>query len=123
MLELQQGGARIAVLGSMLELGSLSDGLHEDVLRHALARDVDVVIATGKFAHAARVVGAHSHSGRPALVILDDPVGEYPRLRGILKGDEVVLLKASRGVALEALLPLIRADFGTADDAPAGGGH
>jgi UDP-N-acetylmuramyl pentapeptide synthase len=91
------------------------------VLKHALARDVDVVVATGKFAQAARAVGAHS--GRPALVILEDPVGEYPRLRGILKGDEVVLLKASRGVALEALLPLIRADFGIAGDTPAGGGH
>jgi UDP-N-acetylmuramoyl-tripeptide--D-alanyl-D-alanine ligase len=121
MLELQKGGARVAVLGSMLELGDLSDALHEDVLRHALARDVDVVVATGKFAQAARAVGAHS--GRPALVILEDPVGEYPRLKGILKGDEVVLLKASRGVALEALVPLIRADFGTAGDTPAGGGH
>jgi UDP-N-acetylmuramoyl-tripeptide--D-alanyl-D-alanine ligase len=107
----------------MLELGGLSDGLHQDVLRHALQRDIDVVVATGEFARAARVVGAHSRSARPALVIMDDPVGEYPRLRGILAGDEVVLLKASRGVALEALLPLIRADFGTAGDSAAGGGH
>jgi UDP-N-acetylmuramoyl-tripeptide--D-alanyl-D-alanine ligase len=110
MLELQRGGGRVAVLGSMLELGPLSDSLHEDVLRHALARDLDVVVATGKFAPAARAVGAHS--GRPALVILEDPVAEYPRLREILRGEEVVLLKASRGVSLEKLIPLIRADFG-----------
>jgi len=116
MLELQRGAGRVAVLGSMLELGGLSDSLHEEVLRHALARDLDVVVATGEFAHAARVVGAHSHSGRPTLVILEDPIGEYPRLRGILEGDEVLLLKASRGVALEALLALLRADFGPAGD-------
>jgi UDP-N-acetylmuramoyl-tripeptide--D-alanyl-D-alanine ligase len=121
MLELQRGGGRVAVLGSMLELGPLSDGLHEDVLRHALARDLDVVVATGKFARAARVVGAHS--GRPALVILEDPVAEYPRLREILEGGETILLKASRGVALEQLLPLIRADFGAPGDASAQGGH
>jgi UDP-N-acetylmuramoyl-tripeptide--D-alanyl-D-alanine ligase len=125
MLELQRGGGTVAVLGSMLELGPLSDGLHEDVLRHALARDLDVVVATGKFAAAARAVGARS--ARPALVILDDPVAEYPRLREILKGEEIVLLKASRGVALEKLLPLIRADFapggGTEAGAASGGGH
>jgi UDP-N-acetylmuramoyl-tripeptide--D-alanyl-D-alanine ligase len=125
MLELQRGGGRVAVLGSMLELGALSDGLHEDVLRHALARDLDVVVATGKFARAARAVGAHA--ARPALVILEDPVAEYARLRELLEGDEVVLLKASRGVALEALLPLIRGDFAPAGsapgDAPAAGGH
>jgi len=86
------------------------------VLRHALARDLDVVVATGEFAHAARVVGAHAHSGRPTLMILENPVGEYPRLREILEGDEVLLLKASRGVALEALLALLRADFGPAGD-------
>jgi UDP-N-acetylmuramoyl-tripeptide--D-alanyl-D-alanine ligase len=121
LLELQRGGGRVAVLGSMLELGALSDGLHEDVLAHALARDLDVVVATGKFARAARTLGAHS--GRPALVILEDPVAEYPRLRELLKGAEVVLLKASRGVSLERLLPLIRADFGAPGDAPAQGGQ
>jgi UDP-N-acetylmuramoyl-tripeptide--D-alanyl-D-alanine ligase len=122
MLELQKGGGRVAVLGSMLELGPLSDGLHEDVLRHAMARDLDVVVATGKFAHAARVVGAHG--GRPALVILEDPVAEYARLREVLRGEEVVLLKASRGVSLEKLIPLIRADFGGgADGSAAPGGH
>ncbi|MBT8488845.1 MAG: hypothetical protein KJO65_08500, partial [Gemmatimonadetes bacterium] len=36
----------------------------------------------------------------------------YPRLRDRLKGDEIVLLKASRGVALEGILPLLEGDFG-----------
>jgi UDP-N-acetylmuramoyl-tripeptide--D-alanyl-D-alanine ligase len=122
LLELHKGGgARVAVLGSMLELGARSDALHQDVLAYALARDLDLVVATGKFAAAAPAVGAGS--GHPALVVAEDPSAAYPRLKALLKGDEVVLLKASRGVALEALLPRLREDFGAPGDTPAGGGH
>ncbi|MSR36631.1 MAG: UDP-N-acetylmuramoyl-tripeptide--D-alanyl-D-alanine ligase [Gemmatimonadetes bacterium] len=117
VLELQRGaGKRVAVLGSMLELGDRSDALHQDVLRYALARDLDLVIATGRFAAAAPVVGAGD--GHPVLVVAEDPLAAYPRLRELLEGDEVVLLKASRGVALEALLPRLREDFGGAAAAP-----
>ena len=124
LLELQTGaGRRVAVIGSMLELGDRSDVLHEDVLRYALARDLDVVVATGKFAAAASAVGAGN--GRPALVVAEDPTAARPLLKALLHGDEVVLLKASRGVALEKLLPLLRTDFGSAGDAQpsAGGSH
>ena len=124
VLELQKGhGARVAVLGSMLELGDRSDDLHVDVLRYALAKDLDVVVATGKFAAAAPRAGGGD--GHPALVVAPDPVAAYPRLKEILKGDEVVLLKASRGVALESLLPKLRADFGGADASASavGGAH
>ena len=38
----------------------------------------------------------------------------YPGLRDRLGGHEVVLLKASRGIAMEGILPLLEADF--ADD-------
>ena len=110
-LELQDG-RRVAVLGSMLELGEDSDALHEGVLLRALERNLDVVVAAGRFARAARELV--THSARPALVILDDPLTEYARLREVLTGEEVVLLKASRGVALEGLLPLLSADFGGA---------
>ncbi len=44
----------------------------------------------------------------------------YPELRARLAGGEVVLLKASRGVALEGMLPLLERDFGSAA-APVGG--
>ncbi len=124
LLELQRGGGRrVAVLGSMLELGDRADALHQDLLRYALARDLDVVVATGRFAAAAATVGAGG--GRPVLMVAEDPAAAYPRLKALLAGDEVVLLKASRGVALESLLPLLRADFGTgeATPPPAAGSH
>ena len=45
------------------------------------------------------------------LITAPDWTEAYPLLRERLAGDEVVLLKASRGVALEGILPLIERDF------------
>lgn len=101
---------RVAVLGTMLELGTESERLHRDVLAAALAKKFDLVVATGAFARAAEAVGAASKD----LISAPDWQTAYPRLRERLQGDEVVLLKASRGIAMEGMLPLIDADFGAA---------
>lgn len=105
-----QGAAtrRVAVLGSMLELGEASERLHEELLADALGRDIDLVVATGAFADAANGLGGRDAS---RLITAPDWKEAYPLLRERLAGDEVVLLKASRGVALEGILPLIERDF------------
>src|SRR5690606_31453184 len=41
------------------------------------------------------------------LIIEDDPMNAWQALSAALRGSEVVLLKGSRGVALERLLPRI----------------
>ena len=50
-------GDKVAVLGSMLELGNAATELHAEVLKDAVARDVDLVIATGHFAEVAAELG------------------------------------------------------------------
>ncbi|MDH3207759.1 MAG: UDP-N-acetylmuramoyl-tripeptide--D-alanyl-D-alanine ligase [Gemmatimonadota bacterium] len=99
---------RVAVLGTMLELGEASDRLHREVLADALSRPIDLIVATGKFAAAVPQVGT-THASR--LITGVDWNEAYPLLRERLAGDEVVLLKASRGVALEGILPLMERDF------------
>lgn len=105
-----QGAAtrRVAVLGTMLELGEASYGLHEQVLRDAVGREIDLVVATGDFSKAASGMGPDDTS---RLITADSWEDAYPLLRERLSGDEVVLLKASRGVALEGILPLMERDF------------
>jgi UDP-N-acetylmuramoyl-tripeptide--D-alanyl-D-alanine ligase len=98
---------RVAVLGTMLELGDASPALHREVLRDALSRDLDLVVATGGFAAAAEMEPVDER-----ILIAPDWKAAYPRLRALLDGDEVVLLKASRGVAMEGILSLFEADFG-----------
>lgn len=111
VLEAQGVAARkVAVLGSMLELGEASDRLHREVLVEALDRDVDLVVATGAFAEVA--------AADERLITGSDWAEAYPLLRDRLQGDEIVLLKASRGVALEGILPLLEGDFGNEGSGP-----
>jgi UDP-N-acetylmuramoyl-tripeptide--D-alanyl-D-alanine ligase len=104
-------GGRVAVLGTMLELGDASTRLHQTVLAEALTRHVDTVVATGAFADAAAELGVQAGD---RVLVAETWEEAYPQLRERLDGQEVVLLKASRGVAMEGLLPLIEADFGAA---------
>lgn len=115
LLEAQGSARRVAVLGSMLELGDASDGLHRAVLRDALARDLDRVVATGAFAQAAAELdpGERDAAG-VRLIAVPEPEVAYRALRDDLSGSETVLLKASRGVRMEALVPLFEQDFGEA---------
>ena len=73
VLEDQGVAARkVAVLGSMLELGSHADELHDRVLADALERDLDVLVATGLFAEAAGRSGVTRDStGTPRLVVAE----------------------------------------------------
>ncbi|HUH13857.1 MAG TPA: UDP-N-acetylmuramoyl-tripeptide--D-alanyl-D-alanine ligase [Longimicrobiales bacterium] len=101
---LPRGSGRVAVVGSMLELGRDSAALHERTA-HALAeRDLDLIVATGEFASAfASLEGALGER----LVRVPDPEDAAAVLEERLRGGEVVLLKGSRGVALERLLPAL----------------
>jgi len=104
-------GGRVAVLGTMRELGSASERLHRRVAERAAAADLDLVVATGEFVpafeHLAGRMGAR-------LIREEEPLAAYDALEPRLRGGEVVLLKASRGVALERLLPRFEARFGAA---------
>jgi UDP-N-acetylmuramoyl-tripeptide--D-alanyl-D-alanine ligase len=95
-------GGRVAVLGSMLELGAESERLHRESASDIAGRDIDVIVATGRFARAFEDLGELAGAD---LIVADDPLEAWAPLRARLRGSEVVLLKGSRGVALERLLP------------------
>ncbi|HEX6535397.1 MAG TPA: UDP-N-acetylmuramoyl-tripeptide--D-alanyl-D-alanine ligase [Gemmatimonadaceae bacterium] len=100
---MNRGRQRVAVLGTMRELGSHSASLHAELARHVLAAPVDVIAAVGEMADALRAIG-----GDDARVITAPDLDElWPALRPRLARDGIILLKASRGVRLERLVPLI----------------
>jgi UDP-N-acetylmuramoyl-tripeptide--D-alanyl-D-alanine ligase len=94
-------GRRVAVLGTMRELGTHTAALHDDIARDALAAGFDAIVAVGEFASAfARVAPEAAHVRAAA-----DVDAAWPVLESVLSPDATVLLKGSRGVRLERLVP------------------
>ncbi|HWZ58915.1 MAG TPA: UDP-N-acetylmuramoyl-tripeptide--D-alanyl-D-alanine ligase [Gemmatimonadaceae bacterium] len=96
------GRQRVAVLGTMRELGAEADAMHDEIARRALGvPGVDIVAGIGAFAPALEAAAA----GDPRVVTATDVDELWPRLAPRLAPDAVILLKASRGVRLERLVP------------------
>lgn len=98
-----QGRQRVAVLGTMRELGAHAPRAHREVAEAALAMGHDLVCGIGEFAEALRALAPAE--GR--VVTAADVDDLWPRLEPRLAPDAAILLKASRGVRLERLVPLL----------------
>jgi len=94
------GRQRVAVLGTMLELGPQAPRLHEDVARDALSGGIDLVAAIGEFAAALSRIAPND----PRVLVADDVDGLWSQLSSRLAPDAVILLKGSRGMRLERLV-------------------
>lgn len=100
---------RVAILGTMGELGAQSDAQHDDIARVALASRADIIAAVGEMAAAlqrvapddARVVSVPSD-----VQSLD---AMWSALMPRLDRSALILLKASRSVRLERLMPQLSA--------------
>jgi UDP-N-acetylmuramoyl-tripeptide--D-alanyl-D-alanine ligase len=95
------GRQRVAVLGTMRELGAAADALHAEIAARALSSGADIVAGIGAFGAALEAAAA----GDPRVVTAADVDDLWPRLAPRLAPDAVILLKASRGVRLERLIP------------------
>lgn len=89
----------VVVAGALLELGERSATLHEEVGRHAMESGVDLFIGVGEawrdFALKGGIAGTHYAAGHEEAAKL---------LRELCKTGDLVLLKGSRGAAMELVL-------------------
>jgi UDP-N-acetylmuramoyl-tripeptide--D-alanyl-D-alanine ligase len=104
LAELGRGGRRTwAVLGDMLELGDTAADEHEAIGRFAAGVGVDHLIAIGE--HAKRMTEAAVDAGLApgsAMTVADKSAAVAVLTAG-LGPDDVVLIKASRGLALDTV--------------------
>jgi len=101
----RQPGRHFAVLGTMLELGDQSLALHRQVAARARQLNLDgLVIVDGGAEGEAMLAAA---SGLPRLERVTAPEAAAAPLAQWLEPGDVLLLKGSRGVALERLIPLL----------------
>ena len=100
-----KGRQRVAVLGTMLELGPTTPALHDDVARAALDAGVEIVAGIGEFAAALGRIAP----GDSRVLTADDVDALWRELSSRLAPDAVILLKGSRGMRLERLVAPISA--------------
>ena len=97
------GRQRVAILGTMRELGTHAVRLHDEIARAAVGSPVEIVAGIGEIGEALRGLGADGSR----IVIARDVDDLWPALEPRLARDAVILLKASRGVKLERLVPTL----------------
>ena len=96
----------VFVAGTMRELGSESPRLHREIAEELVELHPELLAAVGEFVPA---LEPYTGALRHRLITAKDPLELAPRLAQHLRGDEIVVLKASRGVALERILPALKA--------------
>lgn len=110
-LSLLPGERRVAVLGDMLELGPTGPALHRERGR-ALAGRVDALVGVGPLAR--EIVEGARGAGMPpgSLHHFATAAEAALALSRLLRPGDAVLVKASRGVRLEAVVDALAARFG-----------
>lgn len=97
----QRAGRRIAVLGDMLELGAVEEECHRDLGRQAAAV-VDLLFTVGP--RARWTAEAAQAAGLRAVRAFPGKDGLAAAVRAELRPGDAVLLKGSRGLALETVV-------------------
>ncbi len=98
-----------AFVGSMLELGEFEAEAHREIATRLVEAGFELIAATGAFEPAASTL-AHPNGTR--LVCAAEPEEAWEPFATELRGDEVVLVKASRGARLERIVERLESRFG-----------
>jgi len=96
-------GRKIAVLGDMLELGDSEEEGHRKVGRRAL-EVVDLLITVGQ---RGRIIGQEALAcgmDEAQVLMVEDNRAAIAHLRELIEGDDVILVKGSRGMAMEEIV-------------------
>lgn len=113
LVAIQRTGSTTAVLGEMAEIGPTARHEHEAIGRHAASLGVDRVVAVGSAA-AAIAEGARAE-GITWVAEVADAAAAADLLAGEVEPGDVVLVKASRVVGLDAVTAELRARWDGAE--------
>jgi UDP-N-acetylmuramoyl-tripeptide--D-alanyl-D-alanine ligase len=95
----QYSGRRVAILGTMKELGDNSHRAHEQVGAYAKASGVDLMLTLGEFND--NFKNGYGSENFMAFDSMDELISE---LRKIIKPSDVLLIKASRSMKFEDII-------------------
>lgn len=100
------GNRKIALLGSMFELGDAAAALHAEIGAAAASLGIDWLWAIGP--HAGDMIAGARAEGIGDAEVFDTHEAMAAAVRARAAGDDVVLLKGSRGMKMETVLQLLQ---------------
>lgn len=110
----QTGTRRVMIAGDMRELGEASKEMHERVGRQIAQRRLDLLIGVGAMG---RYIASSASQAGMCTEAFDSVDAAASGLLAILRPGDVVLIKGSRGMAMERLIEPLRKFFDpSADD-------
>ena len=98
--ELKGQGRRVAVLGDMLELGDISEQMHEQ-LGASAARTADLLLAVGRYATVLAQGASRAGMAKDRIIVLADAAAASNYINEQRRPGDRILVKGSRGVRLD----------------------
>ncbi len=102
---------RVLVMGDMLELGELSAELHHEVGREAARAGVDAIVLVGTYVKAAASGALEGGLGADAVTHFATTEEAARGVAELVREGDVVLVKGSRGMALERVVESLRSHW------------
>lgn len=103
-------GRKVFVAGDMLELGARSASFHRQVGEHAARAGITMLIAAGPLA--AETAAGAERQGLTAVRTFPDAAGAASDVAQLLAPGDLVVVKGSRGIAMEQFVQAACALFG-----------
>lgn len=94
-------GRKVAIIGTMKELGAESSEAHRSVAYHAKNRKIDLFIAVGEHMEEMVEVYGSDAVGFVSYEEAEEKMGE------LIRAEDTVLIKASRGMYFERFIPVL----------------
>lgn len=103
---------RVLVLGDMLELGEFAAEMHHALGVEAARAGVDLLVLAGELTRATAAGALEGGMPEETVIHLDTTEEAAERVPGLVRDGDVVLVKASRGIALERVVRALQRDRG-----------
>ena len=113
VLKSRTGNRRFAVIGNMLELGEQSEALHRELAHELNDATVDVLITVGEMAKWTALEAAALKKKPKGLLIIQTETPEEAAavLASETREKDVILIKGSRGMAMEKIVVQVEGDM------------
>ena len=112
LMDLSSSGRRIVILGDMLELGEQATAYHEEIGHEIGSLHIYALFLKGDFSRVTAAAAEATGLDKNHIFFFDGKAKAIPALRENVSAGDWILLKGSRRMNLEELIPEIR-KFGT----------